>query len=308
MRQFVLKILIFIFPILVIALLMEFSLRHIPNDYIYKKEYLDRNCRQIRTLILGSSHSYYGINPIYFTSNTFNASHISQSLDYDFEIFKKYETELNNLENIIIPISYSTLYSKLAKGIESWRVKNYEIYYNINFSHLSMQSLEILSQKWSISLMRIYSFYLRKQTEISCSELGWGTNYKSLNAKNLIETGKIAAKRHTYNIHSDNIQTMLRENLFILNSIITKCREKNINVILLTTPTYETYRKNLNIEQLNLTLKTVDKIISEYDNCAYINWLDNDAFEAKDFYDADHLSETGAEKLSLFLNNILTHQ
>jgi hypothetical protein len=90
----------------------------------------------------------------------------------------------------------------------------------------------------------------------------------------LIKTGKIAAKRHSYDIYSDNNQSILRENIFILNSIITTCREKNINVILLTAPTYETYRKNLNIEQVNLTVKTVNEIVSKYDNCTYLNWLD----------------------------------
>ena len=76
-------------PILVVAILMEILLRNMPNDYLFKKKYLDEHSSEIQTLILGSSHSFYGIDPAYFNSKTFNASHVSQTLNYDLEIFQK---------------------------------------------------------------------------------------------------------------------------------------------------------------------------------------------------------------------------
>ena len=91
MKRFVIKTIYISLPILVVAILMEILLRNTPNDYLFKKQYLDKHSSEIETLILGSSHSFYGFNPEYFSSNTFNASHISQSLNYDFEILKKYQ-------------------------------------------------------------------------------------------------------------------------------------------------------------------------------------------------------------------------
>ena len=64
-----------IFLAVVIAFIpMEILLENIPNDYSFKKEYLDENSDSIEILVLGSSHSYYGINPIYFHLRAFNAS------------------------------------------------------------------------------------------------------------------------------------------------------------------------------------------------------------------------------------------
>ena len=89
MNKFITKLIIFCLPILLGTLVLEVLLRNIPNDYSQKKEYLDENSSEIETLILGSSHSFYGLNPKYFSSKTFNASHISQSLNYDYKIINK---------------------------------------------------------------------------------------------------------------------------------------------------------------------------------------------------------------------------
>lgn len=72
--------------------------------------------------------------------------------------------------------------------------------------------------------------------------------------------------------------------------------------MLLTPPAFETYRQNLNQEQLKITINTISDICSKYDNCIYDNLLSDTNFVAMDFYDADHLSEIGAKKLSVLIN------
>jgi len=53
---------------------------------------------------------------------------------------------------------------------------------------------------------------------------------------------------------------------------------------------------------LSITVKAANSIASKYNNCEYYNFLSDTAFIAKDFYDADHLSEIGAKKLSNIIN------
>ena len=89
---------LFILPLIIIVLSFEILLDKIPNDYRYKKEYLDQNSDRIKVLFLGSSHVYFGINPTYISLNSFNASYYSQSLDYDFEILKKYSNNWSQLD------------------------------------------------------------------------------------------------------------------------------------------------------------------------------------------------------------------
>jgi hypothetical protein len=103
-------------PIVLVAFICEVAFRAIPNDYKLKRHYLDKNALQIETLILGSSHALYGINPEYFTTKTFNGSNISQSINYDYQIIKKYEKDLKNLKTLILPLSYFTLFRKLEDG------------------------------------------------------------------------------------------------------------------------------------------------------------------------------------------------
>ena len=111
MKKFLKFILLFTLPIFILGLSSEYILRKIPNDYLLKKEFLDNNSDSIEVLFLGSSHAFYGVNPAYLSLNSFNAAIVSQTLDYDFEILKKYRNNWSNLECIVIPISYFSLYS-----------------------------------------------------------------------------------------------------------------------------------------------------------------------------------------------------
>lgn len=304
MKKFVLKAIAFSFPIIVGIFVLELLLRNIPNEYLFKKQYLDQHSSKIETLILGSSHSYYGLDPKYFSTNTFNASHVSQSLNYDFEILKKYQNKFNNLKTIVLPISYFSLFAKLETGSESWRIKNYMIYYDMNTSKSIINYSEILSNKSNVNLKRIISYYLAGNSTISCSKLGWGTSYNSANSKDLNETGKISAIRHTReNINSKMHQKAFQENLLLIDSILQWADKNDINILLFTPPAFETYRKNLSSEQLQLTINTTRDICSKYKSCDYEFLLSDSRFQTEDFYDGDHLSEIGAKKLSILIND-----
>ena len=78
-------------PLIIIGCLMEGLLRQIPNVYRFKRNYLDENSNKIEVLFLGNSHSYFGLNPDCIAKRSFNAGHVSQTLDYDLEIIRKYE-------------------------------------------------------------------------------------------------------------------------------------------------------------------------------------------------------------------------
>ena len=161
---------------------------------------------------------------------------------------------------------------------------------------------EVLSNKLNVNSKRIKSYYLLGNSPISSTDLGWGTRFNSKNARDLVNTGKTAAKRHTKDINSDKYQEIFNDNILVLNSILEWCKKNNINVLLLTPPAFETYRKNLNQEQLEKTIITSRNICSKYENCNYYNLLFDTNFVKIDFFDADHLSEMGAKKLSVLIN------
>jgi hypothetical protein len=301
MKKFTRETLIFLLPLIISVFLMEFLLREIPNDYQFKKKYLDNNSDKTEILFLGNSHAFYGLNPIYFKQSCFNASYITQSFDLDLEILKKYEQKWSELKVIVIPVSYFSFIESLQTSSESWRIKNYIIYYGIKASKVLKYYSEVLSNNLSINLKRISSYYIKKKSAITCSDLGWGISYSSKNPQDLVETGKEAAARHTIKDYKD-----FKENVSDLESIIEFGQRHNVKIVLFTPPAFETYVRNLNKEQLEKTIQAAEDISQKYDNCIYYNFLENKSFSESDFYDADHVNEIGAEKLTNLIEMMIS--
>ncbi|MDR6940525.1 hypothetical protein [Mucilaginibacter pocheonensis] len=300
MKRFIIQVLLFLSPVIVLAVLMEALLRNIPNDYQYKCDYLNRNSNKIDVLILGSSHAYYGINPQLMTHKSFNAAYVAQSLFYDWQIIKKYDKNWHHLKFIILPVDYFSLYGRLENGIESWRVKDYNIYYGISSSHYTDNS-ELLSNKLRLNVARIKSVYFNHESDLLCSKFGWGTEYLSQKRKDLPSTGALAAKRH-FVIN----EGYFNENVAVLTSIIKYAAKNHIKVLLYTSPAYKTYVQNLNRRQLNSTIGMLYVLSKKYDNVFYWNLLNNHSFNAVDFYDADHLDNLGAGKLTHKMDSLIS--
>ena len=220
MRKFAFKIFGFVLPVLLFAIVLEVLLRQIPNDYIFKKEYLDAHSNEIEVLILGSSHSYFGIDPIYFDLETFNGSHIAQFLQYDLKIVKNYENRFTNLKYIVLPISAFTMF---ATGTEARRIKNYVLYYNIKSFNSFKDFTEIFNNSLENNLKRFTSFYLFGEAHVKVSELGWATSYKSENAKDLLKAQRPAiATQSNRNLYSKKITDIYKANTVLLNTFIER--------------------------------------------------------------------------------------
>ncbi|MFM7234492.1 MAG: hypothetical protein ACKOZM_07865 [Flavobacteriales bacterium] len=298
MKTFLTKTTLFALPILIALLIMEILLRRIPNDYSYKNDYLLQHADSIETLFMGSSHAYYGINPDYFPGNSFNASHISQSIDLDYKIISKFSDHFKSIKQIVVPIDYFTLFSRNSTGIESWRTKNYTIYYNLHTSIKPTDYFEIFAFRPKKNINRLSKYYLQKDNFITCSSKGYGNT--EIAQKDLIETGKSASTRHT--LKNSNY---LQESIEIIDKIIAFSEEKNAFVLFYSSPCYSTYRENLDSIQYNTTLTTIDSICRNHSNTRYVNLMADTSFTASDFRDADHLNPSGAKKMTLKIGEIL---
>ena len=289
-----------ILPILFFFLVLEIAIRKIPNDYQLKKTYLDRNSAEINTLILGSSHTFYGVNPEYFSKKTFNAAYVSQTLDLDYDILNHYESKLKNLKTVIIPISYFSLFETLETDMEKWRIKNYVLYYGLENKYQFTDHFESLNSHISQNVKKVIKYYAFNESFVTSSNLGWGTNFNSENKKTF--EGAFTAKKHTVkNFY------LYDKNLKSLNRIITLCKKNNINIVFITTPTHKSYNENLNKTQLEKTTTTISELVKNNSNCKYLNLLKSEKFNDEDFYDADHLNEIGAEKLSILTNKSISN-
>ncbi len=320
MKKFLKKLIYFTVPYIVIAIIIELSLRSMPNIYKYKNQYLDENSNRIEKLFLGTSHVYSGINPEFINGNAFNAALTLQTIDIDYEIIKKYKNNWNNLKYIIIPIDYFTLFADMSDFGGRERIKNYNIYYHMHLTDRLSDYSEFLNTDLKKSIKRIFNYYIINKLSICFFKLGFINDvenhkqYQSLynrgrllgfgactiESHDLVRSGKVKALIHTFKDLSK-----LGKNISIIQKIISFAKRRNIKVIFYTSPAYKTYVSNLDKKQLDITINTITKIVKEKDNCYYFNLLEDTIFHVDDFADSDHLNPKGAKKLSLKIDSLI---
>ena len=299
MKNYLFKISLFLLPLLAVAIFLEIYIRSKPNDYSYKNEYLTTHAKNIETLIFGSSHSFYGIDPQYFSMNTFNAAHVAQSLKWDYFIFDKFKDKMTNLNNVIIPISYFSLFYDLEGGDADWRVKDYKIYYDAEEPSFKYNS-EVLNRKLVPLLMKFYKSFTGEDKGIYCSTNGFGQR-SILKDVDMESSGVTAAKIHTvenYNAFNGNLE--------ILENFISECNQMDVMVFLVVLPAWETYREHLDADQLMATESYCFELSHKFKNAYYYSFLDDRKFKIEDFANSDHLNDKGAEKISRILNTVIT--
>lgn len=293
MKKF-LKIFIYFFiPIVIASACLEVYMRHIPNSYKYKDEWMKKNGNTVETLILGSSHAYYGINPEYLSSKAFNLANVSQDLERDFFVLDKYKDYEKNLKNVILVLSDANMLSTMEKGVESWRVAYYGIYMNYPKKRLA---LEITNARMADKLQA----YIKGDDMLGCTLLGFGTAYKAENKQQITETSiNEALERNTILNKDGNLDTTyLKVNTEALDNIISLCKQKNIRLIIVTAPVVKEYAEKLNVQQSNLFYRIIRQKVAENSNVEFYDYLKDPRFSADDFFDCDHLTNIGAKKFS----------
>lgn len=299
MKQFLYKVALFGFIILILLFVGEYSVRYLPNPYKYKHQWMLENAGEVQTLILGSSHTYYGINPDKIGNKTFNLANVSQNYEYDYFLLRKYIDQCTQLTNVIVPISYFSFFSlRFEDGKDWWYAINYKIYMDCDIhSDFSKYNLELAHP--SVYFGKLKSlFSASKKLEIT--DYGMGTAYSIDNKLNKWEDSNAAVERHTAKDVSS-----LNANMKWISKIIELCYERGVALTLITPPTWYTYYENLDGEQLTKMYEMIDSLQNKYSFINYYDFLRDKRFVADDFYDCDHLSNIGADKFSKILNTLL---
>lgn len=297
----------FSFCVFLILLSGEYFLRKIPNDFSTKMDAFQQQNEKIEILILGSSHTYVGLNPFYFKNETFNFANSSQTLDLDAQLFDKVKDDLPQLKTVIIPISYFSYVLALEDGKSAFKIKNYNIYYNV-YSHTFQfkNQFEVLSQSPKENWMRCQKFLKFPAAEVFTDSNGFKSKRIGKSKLNATESLNNTLSNHTRDISDELIQLRIKQNAQALQRIIESCKEKNVQVILLTTPVQTSYLNGLNQAQKENFIQETTAIVSKNNHVKWFNYLEIDSiFTSEDFQDVDHLSIAGAKKLSILMNQHL---
>ncbi len=291
MRSFVFKILIVAIPCLAFLGWIEWKLRSIPNDYTYKKEYLDTRSNEIEHLILGSSLSWRGIDPEFVGPNTYNASFSGQSLKYDAYLLSLYQDKLTSLKDVVITIYYPTFEFERNELLG-----NIDKFYSVYFDYGPPTVLFNLYNGTQIT-NQLRRYGEDPRAFIKSDSMGFRGEVAPL-----VGTIEENAKKMAY-FHTADFPDVRKVNLEHLNKIISICKKSDANLYLVIHPANDYYRNGLD----DLQTKRMRDICSsvEDENVHVLDLFESSEFSVEDFFDGIHLNENGAKKLSQLISKEL---
>jgi len=299
MKKFITYSVLFVLPLIVALTCLEYLLRQVPNPYKYKYEWMQKNAEDVEILILGSSHTFYGIRPEFLEGNAFNLANTSQGMNQDLFLLEYWADKYKKLKTVIYPISIFTWFTRrdLKDNIEAYRCRYYKIYMDYNqYPNLPFYNLELAHYRTAKEkATKLFS----SKKDLGHDEYGWGSTYKLSNKemdKWNDKTGAAAAKMHTSKSW-DHID----KNYARMKKIFDFCKSRNIQLIFVTTPCWHSYYDKLDQKQLAKMHELTNQFKKEFD-VPYFDYLKDSRFNADDFFDSNHLSDIGATKFTKILN------
>ena len=319
MKLFFKKILVFVFPLFLLVVGMDFYLRNMNSLYKEKARGLTAHAHEIEILILGNSHAARGVDPNCFTDYAFNIANAGQSIYFDKELTLKNLEALKKLKYVFISLDYHSPYFSSQRGERNiWSyygngIKHYSTsYYKADispflFGYYPIVSFSFLRKdllaKWKF---RNHAQYLDFITEV-------GVIKTDVLAKGFVAfsgTQTSAFKNNYYidrmNGHDNLINNSTEEEIVLneLDELITKLHSKGITTIFFSTPTFKDYNLILDPDIITHNNLITEKLCNKY-NMEFWDYAMDHNFIKDEFFNADHLNKKGAKRFSKMLDSRL---
>lgn len=287
MKRFLSKIFIYVLPIIALSILMELVVERIPNSYTYKGQYMQQYAASIRTLVLGHSCAYDGIDAEIW-SGAFNLANSSQCFEDDYRLLERYIVCMDSLERVVLPLSYSSMQMVSSSNRRVYYTIYMDIYPRWPISKYSMEcfNLELMLKK--------VAKYILNEDMVQCDSLGQRIGHTLSNRplewkdiEQLIANDRFVGK---------SAMTYVEENLQWLAQIADLCQRRGVMLWLVAMPMMEEYRVGMPQEQIALMEQVMQEMAMRY-RCVqvydYQDWGGED-----DFWNATHLNTNGARRFT----------
>ena len=279
-------------------------------DYYHLKKALELGKKEtVDTLIAGSSYGLLGIDERQLTTAV-NLSLPSQDLYYAARGVYEVCAANSKLKNVVLCYGWYSFYSDLSRAQsedELAKVSNvyYPIYGDMHNCALLPPGRKLLDLSDIFDMENIAQLYFAGEYEkmyfnerrlrklVAVRE--WEDKSKDwyeLSEEEKHAAAKKRAERHNKSIaHEDS----LCENSRIVRQLSEFCQLRGINLILVVAPATKWYRKYLHKGFRDVAVK----ILNEAEGDIHLLDLFEDSdFADEDFNDMDHLGETGAQKMT----------
>lgn len=310
MKQFLKKILIFSVIVIVIFVAYELLLLLVPNEFSYKKDYIEKHKDELRILVLGNSHLADCIDCSLLGEGAFNAAQPGRSSYYDLQLLKEYLGQMPKLECVVMPYSYDYQYwGHLHEEKHEVRFNTYRCMYlkYMGYTYLDGEWWhwsEILNSNYD-HCGRLFGSLYKPLSELTmCDSLGieldasYDTRGDDWMTKQLPEITPLVDSTEQRLNYQDNVK--------IYSEMVALARDHNTRLIFVAMPIYKTARERVSRQRLDemnefiAMLKRINPDIEFYD------FIDDKRFVERDYYNSIHLNNTyGAQKFTPLLREII---
>jgi hypothetical protein len=298
------KLLMLALPFVALAAVVEVGLRRMPSTFSVKKAILERRLGDTEILITGHSQSLEGIDPAVFGPHAVSVANLSQSLYYDARIVSTHLDRLPRLRLVVIPLSYFSLRYRLPDSAEPWRMFFYRSTWGIPEESppscpIHPRNFLYLANYGNVAAARFLLRGFRSDPGIDGN--GWQPVRESDPNKEFSINDATARKRlafHAATMREQAIEPNLRD----LDGLIGRLRARGIQVALIDSPVYETYRRNMDRAVYRELLWEGARLAARH-GIWFHDYFADPRFGVDDFYDNDHLNARGAEKFSRILRD-----
>ncbi|WP_431137282.1 hypothetical protein [Psychroserpens mesophilus] len=286
-------------PVLIFLGCYEILLRssNLPNIYSYKDKLLDE---EYEAVVLGNSHALRGVLAEELSFSAINLANVSQSIDVDL-LWLKAVLKTKKLKFAILNFSTPTYTVSLIQSPENWRLKNYNLYTRLQINYAPKYNFEFLNGLQIKNIKRVGNYVI-------------GNNYPQ---DNYLEKGSFPLDAFTDDFEEHALKASSRHmpkvgsiesNEKILMKIIELSKMYNFDLIIVTPPAHESYRKLIPNKINNKMFSLLTNLESKNNNVYWLNSFDNTSFDYRDFKDSDHLNLKGAKLFTNQINDFLINR
>lgn len=269
----------------VVALLffgaLEWVAESIPNSYTYKHDYMDLYGGEIKTLILGSSNAYDGLNPTVLP-NAFNLSNSSQTLEDDYRLLAKYIDSMDSLQTVIVGLDYHALRATSQANRRTYYTIYMDLYprwplskYSFEICNPEMLVKKIIKYAVSRDVTRCDSLGQRVGHTLEAAQSGaewWNKDVLSLVENDRFDIG--------YR------QMEIEDNLRYLHAIMDLCNAHGVQPVIVQMPVMKVYKRRLPEEQVAL----MKEVLQSLDSSAICIDASEWSIPEDGWYNATHLT------------------